>query len=64
MLISEPKKRKLGPRIVDCMFIGYAQNSVAFRFLILRSDSNFDTNIIIESKNAEFFENVFPIKFT
>ena len=64
VLIPELKKRKLGPRIVDYMFIGYAQNSVAFRFLILRSDSNFDTNIIIESKNAEFFENVFPIKST
>ena len=52
VLIPKPKKRKLGLRTVDCMLIRYAQNNAAFRFLILRSDSNFDANTIIESKNA------------
>ena len=56
--------RKLGPRIVDCMFIRYAQSSATFRFLILRGDSNFDANAIIESNNAKFFENIFPMEST
>ena len=29
-----PKKVKIGPKTVDCVFIGYAHNSSAYRFLI------------------------------
>ena len=59
------KKVKIGPKIVDCVFIGYAHNSSAYRFLIHKS-SIFDmhVNTIIESRNASFFENVFPYKCT
>ena len=65
VLIPEPKKRKLGPKTVDCMFIGYAHNSAAYRFLVLKNNCNlFDVNTIIESKNAYFFENIFPMKLT
>ena len=65
VLILEPKKRKLGPKTVDCMFIGYAHNSAAYRFLVLKNNCNlFDVNTIIESKNAYFFENIFPMKLT
>ncbi len=28
-----PKKRKLGPKTVDCVNLGYAKNSVGYRFL-------------------------------
>ena len=63
ILIPKPKKRKLGPKTVDCMFIGYAHNSAAYRFLVLKNNSNlFDANTIIESKNAYFFENIFLMK--
>jgi hypothetical protein len=31
------KKRKLGPKIVDCVFLGYAIHSVGYRFLIINS---------------------------
>ena len=41
------------------MLIGYAEHSVAYRFLVLKSDV-LDCNTIIETKNAEFFENIFP----
>ena len=29
-----PKKVKIGPKTVDCVFIGYAHNSSAYFFLI------------------------------
>ena len=31
-----PKKRKLGPKTVDCVFLGYAQRSIAYRFLVVK----------------------------
>jgi hypothetical protein len=31
------KKRKLGPKTVDCVFLGYAFHSVGYRFLVVRS---------------------------
>jgi hypothetical protein len=27
-----PKKRKLGPKILDCVFLGYAQRSIAYGY--------------------------------
>ena len=30
-----PKKRKLGPKTVDCVFLGYAFYSIGYRFLIV-----------------------------
>jgi transposase InsO family protein len=61
--IPIPKKRKLGPKTVDCIFIGYAQQSVGYRFLVVKSevpDMHVDT--IMESRDATFFENMFPMK--
>jgi hypothetical protein len=61
VMLLDPKKRKLGSKTSDCMFIGYAKNSAAYRFLVLKSDV-LDCNTIVETKNAEFFENVYPLK--
>ena len=45
------------------MFIGYAQNSSAYRFLTYKSEiPDINVNTIIESRNAVFFEHVFPYK--
>ena len=45
------------------MFIGYAENSVAYRFLVTKAKNSLvDVNSIIETKNANFFENIFSIK--
>ena len=52
-MLSDPKKRKTGSKTSDCMFIGYASNSAAYRFLVLKSDV-LERNTIIETKNAEF----------
>jgi hypothetical protein len=57
------KKRKLGTKMVDCVFLGYAHNSIAYRFLIVKSevyDMHVDT--IFESCDATLFENIFPMK--
>jgi hypothetical protein len=32
------KKRKLAPKIVDCVFLGYAHHSTAYRFLVIKSE--------------------------
>ena len=44
----------------DCLFIGYDSNSVTFRFLVLKSDV-LECITIIETKNAELFEHIFPL---
>ena len=33
-----PKKRKLGPKTVDCVFLGYAFHSIGYRFLVVKSE--------------------------
>ena len=59
--VPKPKKVKIGPKTVDHIFIGYAQNSNAYRFLIHKSEiPDIHVNTIIESKDASFFENIFP----
>ena len=50
------KKVKIGPKTVNCVFIGYAYNSSAYRFFIHKSDiPDMHVNTIIESRNALFF---------
>ena len=45
------------------MFIGYAENSAAYRFLVTKLENSLvNANTIIEIKNANFFENIFPMK--
>jgi hypothetical protein len=58
-----PKKRKLGPKTVDCVFLGYAHISTTYKFLVVRSEtSEVAVNIIMESHDVTFFENIFPMK--
>lgn len=61
--IPDPKRIKIGPRTVDCIFLGYAVNSSAYRFLVHKSENpNVHVNTVIESRNAIFFEDIFPCK--
>ena len=47
------------------MFIGYAENSAPCRFLVTKSKNTLvDVNTIIETKNADFFEIIFPMKLS
>ena len=61
MLIN--KKRKLGPKTVDGVFLGYAIHSVGYRFLIINSSvPEMAVDTIMESRDATFFENEFSMK--
>ncbi|KAL0560737.1 hypothetical protein IC582_001150 [Cucumis melo] len=56
VLFPALKKFMAGSKIFDCAFIRYAQNSVAYRFMYL------DDKTINESRDAKFFEHMFPLK--
>jgi hypothetical protein len=61
--LPELKKRKFGLKIVDCAFLGYAHNSMTYRFLVIESDAlEQNVNTIMESRDAAFFENIFPMR--
>jgi hypothetical protein len=61
--LLEPKKRKLGPKIVGCLFLGYAHNNMAYRFLVIKYDApEQNVNTIIELRYASFFENIFAMR--
>ena len=63
VLVPTPKKEMIGPKTIDCLFIGYAHNSSAYQFLVHKSEyPDIHKNMIMESRNASFFENVFPCK--
>jgi len=63
VLAPLPKKTKLGEKIMDCIFIGYALNNSAYRFLVHKSEiSDIHINMIIESRDVVFFEDIFPYK--
>ena len=50
------KKRKLGPKTVDCVFLGYSFHSTGYRFLIIKSDVlDMYVDTIMESRDATFF---------
>ena len=58
--VPPPKKEKIGLKIIDRVFIGYAQNSCAYRFLVYESAIPYiHKNTYMESKNASFFEHIF-----
>ena len=57
------KKRKLRPKTIDCVFLGYAIQNVGYRFLIINSRvPDMLVGSIIESRDATFFESEFPMK--
>ena len=61
--VPKPKQVKIGPKTIDCIFIGYVNNRSAYRFFVHKSgihDLHEDT--IIESRNESFFENIFLCK--
>ena len=58
-----PKRVKIGPKTIDCVFIGYVVNCKACRFLVHKSDyPEIHINTIIKSDNVEFFENIYLYK--
>ncbi|GKG21528.1 hypothetical protein Tco_0384123, partial [Tanacetum coccineum] len=41
----------------ECIFVGYAENSKAFRFYVIEPNDSVSINSIIESRDAIFDEN-------
>jgi hypothetical protein len=45
------------------VFLGYAHNSAAYRFLVIKSEfSDVHVNTLTESRDATFFEEIFPMQ--
>ena len=59
--LHEPKINKLGEKRIECIFIGYVKNSKAYWFLVIESNSLIEVNIVIEPRDAIFYENKFSI---
>ncbi|GJZ54901.1 zinc finger, CCHC-type containing protein [Tanacetum coccineum] len=57
--IPDPKLKTLGERGIECIFIGYAEHSKAFRFYVIEPNGSVLINSIIESRDAIFDYNGF-----
>ncbi|KAJ9552974.1 hypothetical protein OSB04_017019 [Centaurea solstitialis] len=51
--MPDPKRSKLGARAIKSIFVGYANNSKAYRLL------DKDSGVIVESRDVDFFEDKF-----
>ncbi|GKC88603.1 zinc finger, CCHC-type containing protein [Tanacetum coccineum] len=57
--LPDPKKKTLGEMGIDCIFVGYAENSKAYRFYVIEPNDSVYINSIIKSRDAIFDENRF-----
>ncbi|GJX30755.1 zinc finger, CCHC-type containing protein [Tanacetum coccineum] len=57
--LLDPKLKTLGERGIECIFVGYAKHSKAFRFHVIKPNESVAINSIIESNDAIFDENRF-----
>nr|KAJ0187170.1 hypothetical protein LSAT_V11C900496700 [Lactuca sativa] len=57
--LTEPKRKMLGERGIDCIFIGYAEHYKAYRFYVLESNDFVSVNTVIESRDSIFDEERF-----
>ncbi|GJR00967.1 zinc finger, CCHC-type containing protein [Tanacetum coccineum] len=55
--LLDPKLKTLGERGIECIFVGYAEHSKAFRFYVIEPNNSVSINSIIESRDAIFNEN-------
>ena len=59
--LLEPKIKKLGEKGVECIFIGYAEHSKSYRFLVTEPNNSVEMNTVIESRDAIFYETRFTV---
>ncbi|GJV75784.1 zinc finger, CCHC-type containing protein [Tanacetum coccineum] len=57
--LPDPKLKTFGDRGIDCIFIGYDEHSMAFKFYVIKPNEFVLINFIIESRDAIFYENRF-----
>ena len=63
-MVSVPtnKKSKLGRKTVDCIFLGYAHHSMAYKFLVIKFEAlAVLVDTLLELRDVTFFENIFPM---
>ncbi|KAG7547628.1 Zinc finger CCHC-type [Arabidopsis suecica] len=59
--LPQPKIKTLGERGIDCIFIGYALHSKAYRFYVIEPNDSIAVHTVIESRDAIFDENRFSL---
>nr|GEV91776.1 zinc finger, CCHC-type [Tanacetum cinerariifolium] len=57
--LLDSKLKTLGERGIECIFVGYARHSKAFRFYVIKPNDSVSINLIVESRDAIFDENRF-----
>ncbi|GJU94816.1 zinc finger, CCHC-type containing protein [Tanacetum coccineum] len=57
--LPDPKRKTLSVKGIDCIFVGYAEHSKAYRFYVIEPNDTVSINTIIESRDAIFDENRF-----
>ncbi|GKC51847.1 zinc finger, CCHC-type containing protein [Tanacetum coccineum] len=57
--LPDPKRKTLGEKGVDCIFVGYVNHSKDYRFYVIEPNDSVSINSIIESRDAIFDENRF-----
>ncbi|GJT97990.1 zinc finger, CCHC-type containing protein [Tanacetum coccineum] len=57
--LPDPKLKTLGERGIECIFVGYAEHSNAFRFYVIEPNNSVAINFIIESRDGIFDEHRF-----
>ncbi|GKF17417.1 zinc finger, CCHC-type containing protein, partial [Tanacetum coccineum] len=57
--LPDPKLKTLGERCIECIFVGYAKHSKAFKYYVIEPNESVSINSIIKSNDAIFFENKF-----
>ncbi|GJR97445.1 zinc finger, CCHC-type containing protein [Tanacetum coccineum] len=57
--LPNPKMKTLGEKGIDCIFVGYAEHSKAYRFYVIEPNDSVSINSIIESRDTIFDENRF-----
>ena len=61
VVVTPPKHLLIGPKTVDCVLIGYTRPYGPYRFIVHDSKNpGICKGTIIESKDASWFEHVFP----
>nr|GEW93065.1 uncharacterized protein [Tanacetum cinerariifolium] len=56
---GDPKRKTLGEKGIDCIFVGYGEHFKAYRFYVIEPNDSISINSIIESRDAIFDENRF-----
>ncbi|GJS90883.1 G-type lectin S-receptor-like serine/threonine-protein kinase [Tanacetum coccineum] len=59
--LPDPKRKTLGEKGIDYIFVGYVEHSKAYRFYVIEPNDSVFINSIIKSRDAIFDENRFSL---